>query len=584
MNAYHGSAKMEQPLKQQAIDEILKGFDGYMLSFNSLSQEAPQLFRNRNWDAMQSTHRKRLRLYKDRVREVVGKCREILSEKLDDRTLWMDLKTAYSRQITGRNDREIAASFFNSVIRKAMPRLAVDEQLMFVQESFDRRTIHAHEGLFYNYPREWNLERIFRKMLEDFDFGVPYLDKEQCVRFLVKGVNEVILSRYSPTRETSLQVLKPVFYRNKAAYLIGRTFIGKKWMPFIIPILHGPNGIYVDTLIFDPNIMSGIFSFTRSYFMAEIPIPSQVIAFLNSVISAKQIHELYNAIGFNKHGKTEFYRDFLDQLHNSDDQFVLASGIKGMVMTVFTLPSYNIVFKMIKDHFDPPKSMTKQQVKEKYKLVSLHDRVGRMADTHEFEYFHLPLNRIHPDLLKELKNTVNSLIEIKGDTLLIKHVYTERRMIPLNIYLESCTTEEARQAVEEYGNAILQLAQANIFPGDMMTKNFGVTRQKRVVFYDYDEIEFLVDMNFRHKPKAETFDQIYASEPWYDIAKNDVFPEDFKRFMIGREDVKEHFFRHHQNLFDPDYWRDIQQRIRSGELIHAFPYPENIRFRPSEPN
>src|SRR5690606_10435139 len=278
------------------------------------------------------------------------------------------------------------------------------------------------------------------------------------------------LTIYIPSEGTPILWLIPVYYRNTDAYLNGRTYNGQKLMPFIIPILHHPKGIYVDTLIFDPNIMSGIFSFTRSYFMAEIAVPAQVIAFLNSVISHKKIHELYNAIGLNKHGKTEFYRDFLKHLQSSSDQFVLASGIKGMVMCVFTLPSYNIVFKMIKDHFDPPKNMTRMQVKEKYKLVSLHDRVGRMADTHEFESFQLPLNRIHPSLLKELSNKTNSLMESRGDVLIIKHVYTVRRMTPLNIYLESCSTEEAMQAVEEYGNAITQLAQANIFPGDMMTK------------------------------------------------------------------------------------------------------------------
>lgn len=573
---------MIQSPKQQLVSEIIQGFVSYMRSFNSLSRQAPLYFRERNWDAMQRAHRSRLRLYKDHVREVVSRCRTILTDAVADRHIWSAVRNAYSLQINTRNDQELAESFFNSVIRKAVPGLAVDEQLMFVYENYDHCEIHQSD-LFYNYPQEWGLNKIFRKMLDDFDFGVPFADKEECLRFLVKGVKDVILSRYSPSEETSVQVLKPVFYRNKAAYLIGRTFIGNKWMPFIIPVLHNAKGVYVDTLIFDPNIMSGIFSFTRSYFMAEIEIPSQVIAFLNSVISAKKIHELYNAVGFNKHGKTEFYRDFLNHLRSSDDQFVLASGIKGMVMTVFTLPSYNIVFKMIKDHFDPPKNMTRQQVKEKYKLVSLHDRVGRMADTHEFEYFRLPLSRVHPTLLQELKNTVNSLIEIEEDTLIIKHVYTERRMTPLNIYLESCTTEEARHAVEEYGNAILQLAQANIFPGDMMTKNFGVTRQRRVVFYDYDEIEFLTDMNFREKPKAETFEQIYASEPWYNIAPHDVFPEDFKRFMIGRADVKAHFFEFHENLFDARHWVHIQQRIRSGELIHAFPYPEDIRFRPLEP-
>ncbi|MEX2593244.1 MAG: bifunctional isocitrate dehydrogenase kinase/phosphatase [Anditalea sp.] len=569
-------------IRQQVVDEIIKGFEAYMASFRELTKKAPQHFRERNWDGMQSTHQDRLRLYKDRVRDIVGNCRKILLEDVSNRKLWSELKKDYSSRIKGKKDKELAETFFNSIIRKTVPDFFIDEQLMFVYGDDETCNSHPQDDLFYNYPPKAGLENIFRKILEDFDFGVPYYEKEEDIQSLVNGVKEVILSRYNPTTETTLQVLKSVFYRNKAAYIIGRIYIGNKWMPFIIPLLHGPKGVFVDTLIFDPNIMSGIFSFTRSYFMAEIDVPAQIIGFLNAVITHKKKHELYNAIGFNKHGKTEFYRDFLNHLHSSNDQFIPASGIKGMVMTVFTLPSYNIVFKLIKDHFDPPKNMTRQQVRAKYKLVSQHDRVGRMADTHEFENFHLPLNRIHPSLMKELRNTINSLLEIRGSMLIIKHVYTERRMTPLNMYLESCNTQEAMLAVEEYGNAILQLAKANIFPGDMMTKNFGVTRQKRVVFYDYDEIEFLVDMNFRKKPKAETFDQIYASEPWYEIARNDVFPEDFKRFMIGRADVKEHFFKFHENIFDPMYWTGIQKRIKRGELIHAFPYPESIRFRPCE--
>ena len=237
---------------------------------------------------------------------------------------------------------------------------------------------------------------------------------------------------------------------------------------------------------------------------------------------------------------------------------------------------------MIKDHFDPPKNMTRQQVKNKYKLVGLHDRVGRMADTHEFENFKFSLDRMHPDLIRELKNTVNSLLDFNGNTLTIKHLYIERRLMPLNIYLENCSHAEAKHIVNEYANAILQMAKANIFPGDMMTKNFGVTRQKRVIFYDYDEIEFLVDMNFRKKPRPETYDQIYASEPWYEIKDKDVFPEDFKKFMIGRSDVKTYFIASNPDLFDPEAWIDIQKKILGGEVIHAFPYPENMRFRPNE--
>ncbi|UCS92451.1 bifunctional isocitrate dehydrogenase kinase/phosphatase [Echinicola marina] len=573
-------ASTKKPL---VVDEIINGYIKYINSFNEYTKRAPIYFRERDWDGVQLNQRQRLRLYKDCVNEVVKICKVNYGEYLNDRHYWLAVKHSFSETINERNDKELAESFYNSVIRKSVAKLSIDEELMFVLEGYDSCEIHPQENLFHNYPSTWGVQKIIRKILEDFDFKAPYFQKEKDVQFLVRSIREVILTRYEVDKSTTTQVLKQVFYRNKAAYLIGRTFLGGKWMPFIIPFMHGPNGVFVDTLIFDPNLMSAAFSYTRSYFMVETEIPSQIVAFLNSVITHKKVYELYNAIGFNKHGKTEFYRDFLNHQNTSDDQYTLAPGIKGMVMTVFTLPSYNIVFKMIKDSFDPPKNMTRQEVKDKYRLVSLHDRVGRMADTHEFEYFKLPLDRVHPDLLRELRNTVNSLIEIKDDTLILKHLYTERRLTPLNMYLEDCSLEDAKIVVEEYGNAILQLAKANIFPGDMMTKNFGVTRQKRVIFYDYDEIEFLTQMNFREKPKPRTFEEIYAASPWYEIAKNDVFPEDFRRFMIGRADVKPYFLDFHKDLFDPAHWRNIQKRIENGEFIHAFPYPDYMRFRPHEP-
>ncbi|UZD23696.1 bifunctional isocitrate dehydrogenase kinase/phosphatase [Algoriphagus halophytocola] len=573
---------MNLSLANQLADKILSGYITYMEMFNIYTRLAPRYFSEKAWHAIQLNHKQRLRLYKDLLFPLAAECKDMLQDKVADVELWKAVKHEFSHLVCERSDIELAETFFNSAIRKIFPKMTVDQDLMFVMEGYESCSILESSDLIRTYPTSLGLEKVLRKILDDYDFGAPFMDKEQDIKFLTESVRKVILTRYRVAPDTKTQILKSVFYRNKAAYLIGRTFLGHKWMPFIIPVMHGPKGVFVDTLIFDPNLMSSMFSFTRSYFMVEAEVPSQIVGFLNSVIPHKKIHELYNAIGFNKHGKTLFYRDFLHHLNTSEDKFEVAPGIKGMVMTVFTLPSLNIVFKLIKDHFEPPKNMTRQEVKDKYKLVSLHDRVGRMADTHEFEYFSIPLDRVSEELMIELRKTTNSLLKIDGDQLVIKHLYTERKMEPLNMFLEHCDTEDGIRAVKGYGRAILQLAQANIFPGDMMTKNFGLTRQRRVIFYDYDEIEFLTDMNFRAKPKAETYEQIYASEPWYDIAKNDVFPEDFRRWMIGRKDIKEEFISYHEKLFDPKHWQEIQQKIRNGELLHAFPYPEEIRFRPEE--
>ncbi|GEO22315.1 bifunctional isocitrate dehydrogenase kinase/phosphatase [Cyclobacterium qasimii] len=573
---------MENELIKCTVETILNGYVSYISDFNQITQRIPGNFRDRDWKQLHANHRQRLRLYKDHLRDIVITCKELLKGQEADQVVWQKIRASYQEAILPNADRELAGTFFNSVFRKVFPGKVIHEALMFYNLPSTLDSGDINDSLFRNYPAQADLHEAFARILDDFDFGVPYYQKENDINHLVESVKKVILSRYRATNETTTQVLRDVFYRNKAAYLIGRTYLGNKWMPFIIPFLHNEKGVFADTLIFDPNIMSGIFSYTRSYFMAPIKIPAQTVNFLQSVIQHKRPYELYNAIGFNKHGKTAFYKDFINHLERSSDNFILAEGIKGMVMTVFTLPSYNVVFKLIKDHFEPPKNMTRQQVKEKYKLVGLHDRVGRMADTHEFENFRLPLNRIDPAMMKELKMNVNSLLSIEGDTLIIKHMYIERRLRPLNLYLEECSLEEAKHAVDEYAKAILQMAQANIFPGDMMTKNFGVTRQNRVIFYDYDEIEFLDRMNFRIKPKPETYDQIYASKPWYEINENDVFPEDFKRFMIGRQDVRAYFIASNPELFDPEYWAAIQDKLGKGEMIHAFPYPESMRFRPDE--
>ncbi|MCL4150612.1 UNVERIFIED_CONTAM: hypothetical protein GTU68_004940, partial [Idotea baltica] len=375
-----------------------------------------------------------------------------------------------------------------------------------------------------------------------------------------------------------VEVLRAVFYRNKGAYIVGRIWVKDLPHPFIIPLLHNQNGIFADTLITDPNEASIIFSFTRSYFLVEIDIPSELVRFLKSIMPLKPLADLYNSIGFNKHGKTQLYRDFVHHLDQSDDEFIIAPGIKGMVMSVFVLPSYHIVFKLIKDKFDPPKTSNRGHVKTQYKLVSMHDRVGRMADTHEFEHFAFPRDRFSAELLAELQKVAPSILEMTETEIIIKHLYTERKMIPLNMFLETASEESAEEVVDEYGNTIKQLAAANIFPGDMLLKNFGVTRHGRVVFYDYDEIGFLTDYNFRRMPEPEEGDDYQDSTPWFAVGPKDVFPEEFKHFLVGRRDIRGIFFKLHADLFDPKFWIEMQQKQIRGEVVDVYPYRRRKRF------
>ena len=382
---------------------------------------------------------------------------------------------------------------------------------------------------------------------------------------------------------STVDVIRSVFYRNKAAYLVGRVNGKYRQFPFVIALLLNDEGqLYVDTAVSDPDQVSVIFSFTRAYFLVDADAPVQFIRFLHELIPLKSRAELYNSIGFYKQGKAEFYRDFMDHLKQSFDLFLPAEGIKGMVMTVFTLPSYPVVFKIIKDRFSSSKYVSRAIVKDRYALVKHHDRAGRLADTQEFTNLQLPLERFEPALINELQDVAAGSVEILAATLLIKHVWVERRMTPLNIYLQDALKNENEEqlfhGVNEYGKCIKELAAANIFAGDMLFKNFGVTRHGRIVFYDYDEIMYLTDCNFRHIPEPMYPEQELADEPWYSVGPGDVFPEEFNLLTACDRKIRKVFNRLHGDLLTPEWWLKVQSQVQQGEMVDVYPYRRQQRF------
>jgi isocitrate dehydrogenase kinase/phosphatase len=377
-----------------------------------------------------------------------------------------------------------------------------------------------------------------------------------------------------------IQVLTSLFYRNKAAYLVGRALNGSEIYPIVIPLLKDEDGaIYVDALLMKAETIGRVFSLARSYFMADMEVPSAYVAFLQTLLPSKPKAEFYMMIGLQKQGKTHFFRDIMEHMKHSTDTFVTAPGTKGLVMVVFTCPSFPYVFKVIRDWFEPPKQGDKRRVVDRYLLVKYHDRAGRMADTLEYSNVALPLNRFDPALLAELRRVAASSVEIDGDRLVIKHVYIERRMTPMDVYIRDAEEGALQHCIKEYGMAIKELAGANIFPGDMLLKNFGVTRYGRVVFYDYDEIALLTEVNFRRMPEASTDDEETSGEPWFSVSPNDVFPQELPTFIFSPGPARDLFMEFHADLADPVFWIATQDRIREGIQDDVFPYPEDVRFR-----
>jgi len=504
----------------------------------------------------------------------------IAGQELNDLDFWRRAKEIYAQLIEGIDNFEIAETFFNSMYCAVFKHRKIRDEYTFVfSPQGDMPPADVSKVYRIYHPRS-SLTAMLKKLLEDYAFAIPYEDIDRDVG----NIQEAILKQLAPKFDfddeaTEFQVLEHHFFRNKGAYIVGRVLAGDQSMPIVLPILHNEAGaVYVDAILFGSDQVSVLFSFTRSYFLVDASIPAQTVLFLQQLMPAKPISEIYSAMGHNKHGKTYYYRCAFRHMQSTTDQFNIAPGIKGMVMTVFTLPSYDFVFKVIMDRFTPPKDMTREQVKAKYGLVKRWDRAGRMADTQEFNTLAFARERFSDELVEELRKVAPSVIEEHGKALVIRHVYVERRMTPLNLYLRTATEQQMEEVMDEYGNAIKQLAAANIFPGDMLLKNFGVTRHGRVVFYDYDELVPLTDCNFRRIPKPRTEEEEFASKPWYTVGPNDIFPEEFSLFFSGNQRAREVFDILHGDIYDAAFWQGLQERIRSGHVEDFFPYRRELRF------
>lgn len=555
---------------------ILNGFDAFFGDFQNVTLGAQSRFESADWLFVHAAMSTRLEMYKKKVRSVAALADEMTAGMIVDRALWQQAKHEYDSLIETHSNYEIAQTFFNSVYC-----FVFNHEKIYDAHSFSKVPDLLPKGLddeviFSEYDIADDASKTIEKVLKESRFNLPFEDLQRDIDQVLSAVRLVSRGGIRPEK---VQVLNSLFYRNKAAYLVGRVIIDGEMMPFVVPFLNNEKGaIYVDTMLFSQDDVSKLFSFTRSYFMVDASVPSQYVDFLHSIMPQKQRFELYNAIGFGKHGKTEFFRSAVANTAKTSDQYIIAPGIKGMVMLVFTLPSFNYVYKVIKDRFTPPKDLSREEVKDKYKLVKRWDRAGRMADTQEFTNLAFDRRRFSPELMAELEKEVPSLVEERGNALILKHVYVERRMTPLNLYVKTASDEQLHSVMDEYGNAIKQLAGANIFPGDMLLKNFGVTRHGRVVFYDYDEICPLVECNFRRIPEPVNEEQEFASQPWYDVAPEDVFPEEFRLFFSGNRRAREVFERLHPDLYDADFWMNLQQQNRQGVVGDVFPYRRRYRF------
>jgi isocitrate dehydrogenase kinase/phosphatase len=563
-------------LVEECAAALVRAFADYNAEFRNITRRAPQRFESRDWRGSQRDAVERIELYNLCINRMVAQMHSRLGEEVAERALWSSIKRRFSELIEALTDPEFDKTFFNSVTRQTFATVGVDPAVEFIALDLDPIGAITPPIETRVYVNRGSLELLFEEALADFHFRTPYLDFDRSVHIIANEVRAQCEAspdaRGEPLQVQQIEFVRTVFFQISRAYLVGR-ISGPGWrLPFVLALKNSESGMLIDAVMMDESSVSILFSFTRSYFHADLPHVGQAVVFLKSILPRKPVSELYTVLGRAKQGKTERYRELFRHLQQSSDQFVHAPGDKGLVMICFTLPSYDVVFKVIRDKFAYPKNVVREDVLSKYEMVFKHDRAGRLVDAQEFKRLKFPKARFAAAVLDELRNEAAGSVHFSDTELVFDHMYIERRMTPLNLYIRSTSREAAERAVLDYGQCIRDLAGTNIFAGDLLLKNFGVTRHGRVIFYDYDELCAVTDCNFRDIPPARDTDDEMRAEAWFHVNDNDVFPETFMQFLGFDPQLKEVFLHVHRDVVTAHWWRDIQRRIREGEVLEVLPY------------
>ena len=571
-------ASGDGPTPRECARQIVDAFARYNAEFRAITRRAPIRFDARDWKGSQRDAVERIGLYDRFVNQTIAELREALGAAAQDRDLWRQIRHEFAAQITDLPDPEFIKTFFSSISRRLFGTVGVAPDIEFVATDLDPLAdIHSAVGS-NTYLNHGSLSLLFEDLLGDVRFRSPWRDLDKSIAHVAGEVQAHLHARGEHRPVEKVEVIRPVFYQISRAYVVGR-LVGREFVvPLVIALKNSDGGVLVDAVMLAEDDVSIVFSFTRSYYHADLERVAEAVVFLKSIMPRKPVSELFTVLGRARQGKTERYRELMRNLEHTRDQFVHAPGERGLVMVCFTLPSFDVVFKVIRDRFPYPKTVLREEVMAKYRMVFVHDRAGRLVDAQEFRRLRFPRERFAPELLQELRREAAGTVHEDGTDLVFDHMYIERRMTPLNLYLRSAPAANAERAVLDYGQCIRDLAYTNIFPGDLLLKNFGVTRHGRVIFYDYDELCRVTDCNFRDVPAATNAEDEMRAEAWFYVGESDVFPETFINFLSFSDEQRAALLRMHGEILTAAFWRGVQLRLGEGEVLEVLPYhPHRVR-------
>lgn len=550
-------------MEEQIAHIIFNEYAQYRQQVEHYTALAAKRFIDADWQGQRLAVRSRIKLHDN--------CLTALHQQLANidstywtRERWKATYDHYVKLLASKVD-SLAISFFDAVGRL----LYKGDAPTYLSSVAIEELVHTDTQLV---STAWQGEASLMQLLK----ATGFYDKIKAVEQKQLQLFSEFQQNHNVGNQGILQACTDLFYRNRHAYMVGRIVIETRSLPFILCFVHADDAIELNAVLFGEDALKNIFSFSRSYFLMHTQRPIVIVNFLRLLMPSKPEAQLYINLGYQFHGRELLLHTVEGQGKNLPELFTEAPGTRGLVMVVITQRSSEFVIKLIRDECKPPKNTLPEEVHQKYAFVAAQDRVGRLADAQRIDFLRLPRYAFPPALIDLIQAECSQSCALTAEWLVLRSVYVERKLVPLNIFLETNSGDQLYQALLDFGNAIREMAMSNIFAGDLLIKNFGVTPEGRVIFYDYDEIVPVTSCNFRVMPAPANHEQEYENESWLVVKDEDVFPEEWPKFLIAEGPQREFCKDQHADIFRASYWNAIKNMHERGEIVDIQPYAPNL--------
>lgn len=594
-NRPRASRDLAEFVRQEAAGAaaiILRAHRGYLAEFDAITAQARETFESRDWGRGARNADHRAGIYRTALDRTWRDVQRQFGDRALDREFWLAAREIYLERVFRDYDSDLALSFFYSTMRIAFGAKDVPVE-------YDDDGLAARSHVWNPRPvwdvysaSERELPQSIRTLLARQGFRTPLAGIENAAevaaeRLLRAWQREIDDGKARDPHPRQLQMLKPVFFRDQEAYLAGKLRASHGELPVVFALRNDDRGITLDAVLTGKEDMRNIlFISTRSTFHVRTDEYREVLAFLDTLAPERGHPAMCAVLGFTHPARVALNQALRRHLRETGERFAQVPGRTGMAMVVFAPPGFPYVFKVIRDHSPKPGWTGRGRVMDLYRWVHEMNRGRLMLDAWMYRNLHFPRRLFEDNIARELLRSAPHSVLLDGDTLVLRHVYAQRRVRPLNTFFDEVRDGALRvRAVDALGTFIKDLAAMGFFMGDCygLPFNTGLTHGFNVALFDFDDLGPLERYRFRETPPppGEQDELLWNSEvdgAWFSMAENDVLVDEWERFLGVPPELREYFRQRHGSLFTTEYWRDVQRRVAGGELHYVLPYPAERRL------